>query len=148
MGAGWLVRTGALAGLLAWPGAGAAQDAAESGGLELGRQEYLAGCAQCHGMEGRGDGVIADYLTVAPPDLTRIQAENDGIFPARTLYEMIDGTSAVGAHGSREMPAWGDRYSVEAHLLLGWPLEPEDRDAYIRSRILALVEYLASIQGE
>jgi mono/diheme cytochrome c family protein len=140
------VAAAALVGM-AGPGFGQ-QGGGESAGAEIGRIEFMAGCAQCHGTSGEGDGIIADYLTVPPSDLTTIQRDNDGVFPAGVLYEMIEGASAVGAHGVREMPAWGDRYSVEAHLALGWPLDPEDRDAFIRSRILALVEYVASIQRE
>jgi mono/diheme cytochrome c family protein len=115
-------------------------------GAEIGRIEFMAGCAQCHGISGRGDGVIADYLTVELPDLTTIERENEGVFPAGVLYEIIEGGMGTGAHGTREMPAWGDRYSVDAYAVLGWPHEPEERAAFVRSRILALVEYIASIQ--
>jgi mono/diheme cytochrome c family protein len=145
---GGAARAAVVALLVGAAGAASAQEAGDSAGAEIGRIEFMAGCAQCHGTSGKGDGIIADYLTVEPPDLTTIQRDNDGIFPAGVLYEMIEGASAVGAHGTREMPAWGDRYSVEAHLLLGWPLDPEERDAFIRSRILALVEYIAGIQEE
>jgi mono/diheme cytochrome c family protein len=117
-------------------------------GAEIGRIEYMAGCAQCHGLDGKGDGIIAPYLSVELPDLTRIQAENDGVFPAGTLYEIIEGGGGVGAHGSREMPAWGDRFSAQAYAVLGWPHDAEERAAFIRGRILALIEYVASIQTE
>jgi mono/diheme cytochrome c family protein len=50
----------AVAGL---PVAVAAQD------LGLGRAEYMANCAQCHGIDGRRDGVIAGYLS-RPPSST------------------------------------------------------------------------------
>lgn len=119
-----------------------------SAGAEIGRIEFMSSCAQCHGTDGRGDGIIADYLTVAPPDLTAIQRENDGVFPAGLLYEIIEGGGGIGAHGSREMPAWGDRYAAQAYAVLGWPHEPEERDAFIRARILALIEHIASIQEE
>lgn len=136
-------------GLAAMVGAGAAAAAQEAPPEpDIGRIEFMASCAQCHGSEGRGDGIMAQFLTVPPPDLTRIQRDNDGVFPAATLYEIIEGGTAASVHGTREMPAWGDRFSVQAHLLLGWPLEPEDRDAFIRSRILALIDHIARMQEE
>jgi mono/diheme cytochrome c family protein len=119
-----------------------------SAGAEIGRIEFMAGCAQCHGVDGRGDGVIADYLTVEVPDLTTIQRDNEGVFPAGLLYEIIEGRDGIAAHGTRTMPAWGDRYSAQAYMLLGWPHDPGERDAFIRGRILALVEHVASLQVE
>jgi mono/diheme cytochrome c family protein len=125
---------------------------AQEGGItdpaQIGRIEYMTACAQCHGIEGRGDGVIADYLTVDVPDLTAIQRGNEGVFPAGVLFEIIEGGGGTSAHGTREMPAWGDRYSAEAYAVLGWPHEAEDREAFIRGRILALVEYIAGLQQE
>jgi mono/diheme cytochrome c family protein len=115
---------------------------------QIGRIEYMTACAQCHGIDGQGDGVIAGYLTVDVPDLTAIQRENDGIFPAGVLFEIIEGGGGTSAHGTREMPAWGDRYSAEAYAVLGWPHEPEEREAFVRGRILALVEYVAGMQRD
>jgi mono/diheme cytochrome c family protein len=129
-------------------GAILATGAAEAQSLDIGRMEYMAGCSQCHGISGQGDGIMAPYLTVAPPDLTVIRRDNDGVFPAGVLYEIVEGGGSTALHGSREMPAWGDRYSTQAYLLLGWPHAPEDREAFIRSRILALVEYIAGLQVE
>jgi hypothetical protein len=123
-------------------------EAEASAGAEIGRIEFMSGCAQCHGIDGRGDGIIADYLTVEVPDLTTIQRDNDGVFPAGVLYEIIEGLDGIAAHGTRTMPAWGDRYSSQAYMVLGWPHDLADRQAFIRSRILALVEHIADIQTE
>jgi hypothetical protein len=128
--------------------AGGVVEAGASAGAELGRIEFMAACAQCHGVDGRGGGIIAEYLTVEVPDLTLIQRDNEGVFPAGVLYEIIEGREGLAAHGTRTMPAWGDRYSAQAYMLLGWPHEPEERQAFIRSRILALVEHIAAIQVE
>lgn len=125
-----------------------AANAAGAQAIDMGRMEYMAGCSQCHGLEGRGDGIMAPYLTVPPPDLTAISRDNDGVFPAGMLYEIIEGGGSTALHGSREMPAWGDRYSTQAYILLGWPHSTEDREAFIRSRILALVEYIAGLQAD
>lgn len=122
--------------------------AALAGGVEIGRREYLAACAQCHGLEGRGDGIMAPFLTVPAPDLTTIRRDSGGVFPAGVIYEIIEGGGSLALHGGSEMPAWGDRFSVHAYAELGWPHAEADRAAFVRARILALVEYLASIQAE
>ena len=37
---------------------------------ELGKQDFMRGCAGCHGESGLGQGPIAELLTIAVPDLT------------------------------------------------------------------------------
>ena len=107
---------------------------------DLGITEYELSCMPCHGVEGRGDGVDAALLPKRPADLTRIAQANGGVFPADRVANVIDGRAIVATHGPREMPVWGDRYRR--------PIAEEDwdteRDA--RSRIDALVGYLASLQ--
>jgi mono/diheme cytochrome c family protein len=120
--------------------------AAAQDGPRLGRIEFNAYCAQCHGTSGKGDGVIAHLLTVAPADLTRVQSDNGGVFPFARVYDIIQSGGALAAHGTPEMPAWGERYTVDAYLLYGFRIEPAERDAFIRSRILALTEYISTLQ--
>jgi mono/diheme cytochrome c family protein len=115
-------------------------------GASLGELEYMNSCVQCHGASGTGDGVIAGYLTTSLPDLTRLQAENDGVFPFARLYEVIEGTADVGAHGTSEMPAWGQRYNAGAERALGLYYGPGDQEQYVRGRILALIEYISTLQ--
>ena len=115
---------------------------------ELGRIEYMSNCAQCHGIDATGNGVIAQYLTTAPPDLTVLQRENAGVFPFREVYDMIEGGGEIGPHGTRDMPIWGDRYAVEAQQILGFRLDPAESAAYVESRILALIAYLSDLQQE
>lgn len=131
-----LVAAGALA------GAASGQSAQD----ELGRQEFMLNCAQCHGLDGTGAGVIARYMNVQPPDLTIIARDNGGELPFEALYGIISGGTATGPHGTQEMPAWGDRFSVEALQLLGFRLSPEERAEYIESRILALIAHIDTIQ--
>ena len=105
-----------------------------------GRTMYMTYCANCHGPEGKGDGPVAELLTVPPPDLTRIRARHGGSFPVDDLYTMIDGREEVPAHGTREMPIWGNAWrTVE-----GAPQSEET----VRERINLLIEYLRSIQVE
>ena len=65
--------TGALA-LAAWlalPAAAFAEDAT-SFGIEAGHDEFMISCSSCHGTSAKGDGPVAEVLTVKPADLTRI----------------------------------------------------------------------------
>lgn len=102
-------------------------------------------CAQCHGADGKGGGPMAGYLTGSLPDLTQLQKNNDGVFPVQSIYTMIDGSDAMGPHGTREMPAWGNRYMADAGDQLGFDLSVS-RGTYVQTRILALTGYLSALR--
>ena len=36
---------------------------------------------------------------------------NNGVFPTNAVYETIDGLKTIPAHGTREMPIWGERFN-------------------------------------
>lgn len=129
----WLLAAATAGVAAAWVGApeGAAQGLAPNG-----RQLYQTHCASCHGPTGRGDGPVAEYLRVAPADLTSIAARNRGTFPAAALHRTIDGRQAVKTHGDSAMPVWGDAFSLSSG----------DSETAIRDRIAALVAYVESIQ--
>jgi len=66
-------------------------------------------CAVCHGPGGKGNGPAASALKIPPSDLTQIAARNGGKFPAVKVQNIITGDAEdVAAHGSKEMPMWGD----------------------------------------
>ena len=111
--------------------------------LDLGQQEFQSRCASCHGRDGKGNGPIADLLRKSPPDLTQLSKQNGGIFPISRVYDSIVGDS-VQAHGSRDMPVWGQLYRLRAgeHYVDTY----YDPEAYVRVRVLALVEYLSRLQ--
>jgi mono/diheme cytochrome c family protein len=132
------------AGLAAFTLALSSQAGAQTLSTDLGEFEYMNSCASCHGAEGAGNGPLADLLNTAPPDLTTLQAANGGVFPVSQAYAIIDGSADVGAHGSREMPAWGMRYMERAGESAD--MAPGAVDEYPRMRILALIEYLSTIQ--
>lgn len=121
--------------------------------MDLGEFEYRNSCAQCHGADGTGNGGMAAYLKDAPSDLTVISRDNGGVFPVKEMYEIIDGTTEFGAHG-RDMPVWGVRYMIDALRAADdesedFPFDPTTgQDRYVRTRILALIEYLSSIQTD
>jgi len=60
------------------------------------------------------------------------------------VYETIDGRLDVKGHGNREMPIWGQRYTVEA--APGSDDYRHDAEVYVRSRILSLIDYIYRLQ--
>ncbi|SNS55526.1 c-type cytochrome [Tropicimonas sediminicola] len=114
----------------------------------VGQDEYMNSCAQCHGAGGKGDGPMVGFLTGTMPDLTTLAAENGGVFPITRVYSMIQGAAEPGAHGTREMPIWGNRYRVQGEAAGNPDFSLSEAETYARFRILALVEYLSTIQAE
>ncbi len=107
-----------------------------------GKTDYLLHCASCHGTDGRGDGPVADLLKQRPTDLTRLSERNGGRFPEKRAFEVIDGSAVVKAHGTRDMPVWGEMFSVEATNAFNRPQTERE----VRARIERLIDYLKSIQ--
>lgn len=112
--------------------AGQAPDAAAG---ESGRGLFLTHCASCHGVAGRGDGPAAEGLLRRPADLTQFARQNGGVFNTPLLHRIVDGRT-VKAHGTMEMPVWGDAFRWRQGL----------SDEAIRARIDAIVRYVESIQ--
>lgn len=111
--------------------------------VDIGKQEYEVSCANCHGMKGEGDGEYAQYLKTPVANLTVLSKNNGGVFPFAQVYDTIDGRQLIGSHG-RNMPIWGQRYSIEAYNLF-WDY-PVDSESFVRGRILALVDYVNRLQ--
>lgn len=108
-----------------------------------GANEYAWACASCHGLSGRGDGPLAEYMTVAVPDVTGIAARNNGVFPMLDVIQIIDGRTGVRAHGG-PMPVWGDRFAADVPATAG----DYAAEIAVRGRVLALAMYLQAIQAE
>lgn len=98
-------------------------------------------CAPCHGKAGRGGSVAG--LSKPAPDLTRLTARNGGTFPRERLAQIVDGRKALAAHGSREMPVWGDWFKLEGEEAYEGSAEEE---GIIRKRIEDLLDLLQSMQ--
>lgn len=90
-------------------------------------------CAVCHGKDGTGNGPAAVALTKKPADLTHINTRNGGKFPEIRVKRFIEGADEVPAHGTRDMPIWGDLFRAL------------DRDT-AAIRVQALSDYLKSLQ--
>jgi mono/diheme cytochrome c family protein len=129
----------ALAAALSAPARAPAE--VEAADLAAGRDLYLRLCSSCHGTAARGDGPVADVLATRPPDLTAISRRAGGAFPREALAELVDGRRELRAHGSREMPVWGEKIYAGPS-----PASPDVEKAR-RGAIDLLLLYLESIQA-
>lgn len=103
---------------------------------DVGKTQYQASCASCHGIDAKGDGPVSKELKTPAADLTVLAKNNNGVFPYDRIYQMIDGrNSTIASHGTREMPIWGYRFGpVHAHAF--------------KARVLAVIDYLKTVQGK
>lgn len=116
---------------------------AQTRGLDIGKREFDQSCASCHGLDAKGSGTVTPWLTKSPPDLTKLSKANGGIFPMDRLYKSISGEDTT-AHGSREMPVWGQVYRMSA---AEYYMEQRYNDeAIVRAKILSLLEYINRLQ--
>jgi mono/diheme cytochrome c family protein len=117
--------------------------------VDVGRREFESNCAVCHGATGKGDGPYMTYMNFKAKgvgDLTLIARRNGGTFPFQRIYEVIDGTAELAVHGPRDMPIWGRDYLRQAADAYRDYEGPYNASMYVRSRILALIDYLNRIQ--
>jgi mono/diheme cytochrome c family protein len=125
---------------------GIAQSQAK-GKFDIGKREYESNCAVCHGYKGMGDGSYADLLKKPASNLAVLKKNNGGVFPFDRVYAVIDGREAVAGHGDRDMPVWGKDYSQQSVKAGEYYMDvPYDMEMYVRSRILALIDYLNRLQ--
>lgn len=101
-----------------------------------GKAMYMNHCAACHGADAKGNGPAAAALKAAPTDLTVLTRKNNGKFPADHVYSSIVGDLNVPAHGSVEMPMWGNVYRSMS----------SGRQAEVQQRISNLTHYIESLQ--
>ncbi len=84
-----------------------------SAGTQSGEGNFLGNCLPCHGMEGKGDGPLAESLGegVKPSDLSdaaRLTTRTDEF-----LFSIIkNGGKSMGL--SEGMPDWGETFNDEA----------------------------------
>ena len=127
--------------------------AAQAEDLDVGKAEFQSSCASCHGTDGKGNGPVSEQLKVPPPDLTILAKNNNGVFPTNAVYESIYGSKTSAGRGNREMPNFGERFNP----IMNLPhivdptydvLDPsrELREVVVRTRILAVIDYLSRLQ--
>lgn len=115
--------------------------AAWSADEKVGQQTFLQNCATCHGISARGDGPMTGALMTQPPDLTRLTANNEGVFPTVRVVFRIDGRDPVMSHGG-SMPMFGYMFDGKSAAL-----DAEDGTPILTSEMMVdVVKYLESIQ--
>jgi mono/diheme cytochrome c family protein len=103
-----------------------------------GRESFLRYCSACHGTDGRGGGPIAGVLQPRPTDLTRLHlAYGQPLDPS--LVEYIDGRGMPRAHGTSDMPVWGERLFENL-------IPSRGREAARSGTIWLIVDYLETLQ--
>ncbi|MDX1502581.1 MAG: c-type cytochrome [Thermoanaerobaculia bacterium] len=122
--------------------AGPTPEASDTYLIAKGRITFRVYCSSCHGPKGKGDGTVAELLKVKPPDLTRLAADNGGVFPRKRVHATIDGREDVKGHGNRDMPIWGEAFKKT--LRTTWKEVTDEERAQLK--IVEVVYFLDSIQ--
>ncbi len=112
-----------------------AQDANE------GQILYQKHCSDCHGPSADGKGSLADAMIMKPKNLSRLTAENNGIFPVIRVVMRIDGREPLVSHGS-PMPVYGQYFEGSGAVLKTAAGQP----ILTSSPIADLVVYLQGVQ--
>jgi mono/diheme cytochrome c family protein len=106
-----------------------------------GRVLFRQHCSACHGVDAKGNGSLYDPESaepsrrVHPADLTLLSARNAGKFPSERVRNSIFSKDSISAHGTPDMPAWGDVfYSLKSN--------PKRLEQHVRD----LTAYIESIQ--
>lgn len=103
-----------------------------------GKTMYGSYCAACHGPAGKGDGPAASEFKAPPTDLTQLAKNNHGEFPSDHLYAVLQHGAKAPAHGSSDMPVWGQLFSSI----------DSNNSLKSKQRIHNLVEYLKTLQAK
>ena len=101
-----------------------------------GKDMYTAYCAVCHGSDGKGFGPAAAALKTRPTDLTTLAKNYGGKFPTDKVSGVIQGQSNFPAHGTKEMPVWGQLFWSMSH----------GENAEVQLRVRNLTNYIESMQ--
>jgi mono/diheme cytochrome c family protein len=110
---------------------------------QSGKQDYQTYCAECHGVDGKGNGPGIQWyeMTTKPPDITLLAARHGGKFPFDQVVDIVDGRKAIPSHERLEMPFFSVRLQNP-----GEGFSPES-DAAVKKRIDAIVTYVESLQN-
>jgi mono/diheme cytochrome c family protein len=103
-----------------------------------GQEMFTNYCAACHGQDGKGNGPAASALKVPPADLTTLAQKNGGKYPAMHISSVIRGEADLPAHGSKDMPVWGQLF-----LQMN-----QGHESDVLQRVANLNQYVESIQAK
>ena len=90
---------------------------AEDIDVDAGKNLFLTYCWQCHGLNAKGFGPMAEMLAIDTPDLTELSKRNGGEFPTEAVAMQIDGRSPLLAHGG-EMSIFGPSLESDQNVAL------------------------------
>ncbi len=127
--------SGLLAGCMTQPPAGPVQPDVELIRSMEGPELFRQYCSPCHGLDAKGNGMMAPALKAKVADLTVLAKNNHGQFPVDHVRGVLNGTVSLVSHGSQEMPIWGPVFH-----------QVENDADWGNVRIANLVKYLESIQ--
>lgn len=112
--------------------------------IAAGAELFHQRCSVCHGVDGKGPGPGSMYdpesgdpaRRVPPANLTLLSEQNSGKFPVRRVRDAIYFKGSIPAHGTPDMPAWGDVF---------YTLKSEPKR--LEERVRDLTAYIESIQA-
>lgn len=137
---GCLLLAGALAAGADTPGAPAVKPAPTKPGGAPAPDPGVYGVsgASCHGVDGKGDGPLAENLRFHPPDLSLVAKRNGGEYPAEKVLRIVDGRKPLPGYGGPDMPIWGDAFRNA---------ETGYDDAKVKEKVRSVVDYLRTLQA-
>ncbi|MGP0071039.1 MAG: c-type cytochrome [Bryobacteraceae bacterium] len=107
-----------------------------------GKELFHQYCSVCHGVDAKGNGSLYDAraadksVRMPPADLTLLGQRNAGEFPAACVRDAIYSKGPIPAHGTPDMPAWGDVF---------YNLKSDPK--LIEARVRNLTAYIESLQA-
>ena len=107
-----------------------------------GKELFHQYCSVCHGVDAKGNGSLYDArsadksVRVPPADLTLLSQRNAGKFPATRVRDAIYSKGPIPAHGTPDMPAWGDVF-----------YNRKSDPKLIEARVRNLTAYIESLQA-
>lgn len=77
--------------------------------LSRGEKMYKIYCSVCHGIQGKGDGTVAEHMPLKPPSLLtdKVRAFKDG----RIFHIITEGQGVMGSYASQVFKE-EDRWSI------------------------------------
>ena len=142
-----IAATAAIAALILMPAAGTAQEATVKkapvvqSNAQSGKQMFTDYCAPCHGKDGTGNGPAASAMNKTPANLAMLAKNNGGKYPAAHVAAVLTFGDEKAAHGSKEMPVWGQLFES-----LNWSSSTKEMEA--KQRINRLNGYIESLQAK